>query len=266
MAFDFQTIQAVVLDMDGVLWRGSEILPGVTEFFQFVRERGIPYAMATNNSTKTPEMYVERLNSLGIPIGPDQIITSSVATGDYMRRTYDPATTPLFIIGQEGIRREMSTLGFREDPDNASVVIVGLDFDINYDKLATAALRINAGATFIGTNGDLTFPWPQGQVPGNGSFLATLEAATGVSPINIGKPEVAMFEVAVERLGAQPAHTLMIGDRLETDILGGQRAGLHTALVLTGITSPQMAREAEIQADVVFDSLAALHHAWFEEA
>jgi 4-nitrophenyl phosphatase len=139
---------------------------------------------------------------------------------------------------------------------------VGLDFAVTYDKLKIATLLIRAGADFIGTNGDRTFPLPEGLVPGNGSILAAIESATDKKPLVIGKPEAAMFEVALLRMGTTPQQTLMIGDRLETDILGAQRAGLKAALVLTGTTSAQLASSSTIQADGVFASLADVYEAW----
>ena len=261
MTINLGSIRAAVLDMDGVLWRGPEVLPGVAEFFAFLREHGIGYALATNNSTKTVQAYQERLVSIGIPATPEQVITSAVATADHVRRHYPPGT-PVYVIGDVGIRQALAEAGFPEDSAEARLVVVGMDFSLTYDKLKTAALRIRAGADFIGTNGDLTFPLPEGIVPGNGSALAALQAATGVKPLVIGKPEVAMFEVALARLGIGPDAAVMVGDRLETDILGAQRAGLGAILVLSGVVSAEHARESEIQADAVYEDVADLHRAW----
>jgi len=263
MAIHFSSLRAVILDMDGVLWRGNETLPGVGGFFAFVQRQRIAYALATNNSTQSVEAYVERLNSIGVPAAPQNVITSAVATADYVRRHY-PRGTPVYIIGGEGIRRALAEQEYPEDPERAKFVVVGLDKDLTYEKLKIATLRIRAGAQFIGTNGDLTFPLPEGLVPGNGAILAALQAATGVAPLVIGKPEKAMFEVALQRLGTSPEQTLMVGDRLETDIAGAQRAGLQAALVLTGTTTAEQARSSEIQADGVFGSLFELCAAWAE--
>jgi 4-nitrophenyl phosphatase len=261
MTILFTSLRAVILDMDGVLWRSNQVLPGVTEFFAFVQQHQIAFALATNNSTKSAESYVERLNQIGIPAGPEQVITSAAATADYVSRRYPPET-PLYIIGEAGIHQTLAERGYHEDPEQARVVIVGLDTTFSYDKLKIATLRIRAGADFIGTNSDRTFPIPGGLVPGNGSLLAAVQAATDVEPVVIGKPEKIMFEVALQRMGTTPAQTLMIGDRLETDILGARRAGLPSALVLTGVTPGDQARVDDIQADGVFDSLLALYHAW----
>ncbi|MBI5960230.1 MAG: HAD-IIA family hydrolase [Chloroflexi bacterium] len=261
MTINFSSIRAVVLDMDGVLWSGSEILPGVPEFFAFLTRQNIPFALATNNSTKTVDTYVEKLNSIGVPARPQDVITSAIATADYISRHYPPGT-PVYVIGREGIRQALAERGYPEDPDHAQLVVVGLDFAVTYEKLKTATLRVRGGADFIGTNGDLTFPTPEGLIPGNGSLLAAIQAATDTLPVIIGKPEKAMFETALLRMGTAPEHTLMIGDRMQTDITGAQRAGLRAALVLTGTTTAEQAESSEIPPDGIFESLAAIHAAW----
>jgi len=261
MTLDFGSIRAVVLDMDGVLWRGGLPLPGVEAFFAFLQARAIPYALATNNSTATVEAYMSRLAQAGVPAGPAQIITSAVATAEYLSRRY-PAETPLYVVGETGLHQALAEKGFPFDPHTARVVVAGLDRPLPYDKIRIAAERIRAGADFVGTNPDRTFPMPEGLVPGAGTVLAAITAATDVPPVVIGKPEPGMFEVAVERLGTTPETTLMIGDRLDTDILGAQRAGLRAALVLTGITTAEEAQAESIRADAVFDDLRALRAAW----
>jgi 4-nitrophenyl phosphatase len=261
MTIPFSSLRAVVLDMDGVLWRANQVLPGVAEFFVFVQQQRIGFALATNNSTKTVESYVERLNRVGVPAQPEQVITSAVATADYVSQHY-AVETPLYIIGETGLHETLAARGYREDPAHAEVVIVGLDMQLTYEKLKIATLRIRAGADFIGTNGDRTFPVPEGLVPGNGSLVAAIQTATDVDPVMIGKPGKFMYEVALQHLGTTPPQTLMIGDRLETDILGALQAGLPSALVLTGVTTAEQAREDEVQADGVFADLLALVQAW----
>jgi len=262
MTLDLASIDGVALDMDGVLWRSSQVLPGIPNFFDFLQQHGIAFAFATNNSMTSVAAYVERLRAVGIPARPEQVVTSAVATADYISRRY-PASTPLYIIGDDGIRSALAERGFGEDPPNAQVVVVGLDFAATFDKFRLATLRIRAGADFIGTNGDRTFPTPEGLVPGNGALLALLETATDVAPLVIGKPERGMFDVALERLGTAPERTLMIGDRIETDIVGAQRAGWRAALVLTGVTTTEQAI-ADGRADAVFATLETLRAAWEE--
>ena len=256
MTIPFSSLRAVLLDMDGVLWRANQVLPGVAEFSAFVQQHQIAFVLATNNSTKTVESYVDRLNRVGVPAQPEQVITSAAATAHYA------VETPLYIIGETGLHETLAARGYHEDPARAEVVVMGMDMQLTYEKLKIATLRIRAGADFIGTNGDRTFPVPEGLVPGNGSLLAAVQTATDVDPVMIGKPGKFMYDVALQRLGTTAQQTLMIGDRLETDILGALQAGLPSALVLTGVTSPDQAREDVVQADGVFADLLSLVQAW----
>jgi 4-nitrophenyl phosphatase len=254
-------IKAVVSDMDGVLWRGQVPLPGMPEFFTFLREQQIPFALATNNSGKHPEDYIEKLASMGVPdLEAWQIVTSGTATVDYLKQQY-PHGARLYIIGNPGLFRVLEEADFTITAENVDAVVVGIDFDFTYDKARTATLLIsNHGAAFVGTNPDVTFPSPGGLVPGAGSVIGMIQLATDVQPTIIGKPQRAMFDVAVQRLGTKASETLMLGDRLNTDIEGGHSAGLKTALVLTGVSSRHDV--ADIQPDYVFDDLLALIAAW----
>ena len=263
---DLTTIRAVVLDMDGVIWRGAEILPGVPDFFLFLRERGIPYAMATNNASKTVAEYVTRLAGLNIPIDGEHIITSAVVTADALAAEY-PSGTPIYVIGSDSLIGLLTARGNVFDPKNAQVVVVGLDVNLTYEKLKIALQRIVAGAEFIGTNADLVLPVAGEIAPGNGGVVVALQAMSGRTPRIMGKPETAMFETALARLGYPAEQTLMVGDRLGTDIEGANRAGLKSALVLTGISGPGDT-EADSDAtstvipDGVYESLADLHMVW----
>lgn len=254
-------IRAVVMDMDGVLWRGDEPLPGLKEFFAFLAAESIPYALATNNSTKTVAAYVKKFAGFGLEVDPACIVTSAVATADYLRATYPP-TARVHLVGAYGLHEIIIAAGFTPVMLDADVVVAGLDPDITYEKLRRATYLIRNGAVFIGTNGDRSFPLPDGFGPGAGAILAALEASTDQSPQIIGKPEPTMFKMALNRLGVAPEQALMIGDRLETDILGGLRAGLWTALVRTGVTTPAILAASEIEPHLVFDDLVSLREAW----
>jgi 4-nitrophenyl phosphatase len=251
----------LIVDMDGVLYRGNEAMPGASGLIDFLREHGIGFVLATNNATRTPEQFVDKLAGMGVEVYPSEVLTSSLATAGYLAGIAPPGTR-VFVVGMEGLRAALQDAGFSLVEEDAEFVIAGMDFSICYERLAQATLQIRAGARFIGTNPDLTFPSERGIVPGAGSLLAFLEAATGVSPTVIGKPEIAMVEQALARMGAQAAATGMLGDRLETDILAGKRAGLRTLLVLSGVTDPEMLSRSELQPDLVFDDIAHLTAAW----
>jgi len=259
---DFSQIQGVISDMDGVLWRGTEPLPSITEFVEFLRERDIPLALATNNSMRTPAMYVEKLASMGVEgIQPEQIITSGVATAIFVSENHPPGTK-IYPIGLTGVREPLLERGFELVESDAEVVVVGADHDLTYATVKKAALQIRAGAKFYGTNPDKTYPTPEGLAPGTGSIIAFVKAATDVEAIIIGKPEVAMFEMAAKVIGTKPENTLMIGDRLNTDIAGAIHAGMKSAMVLTGVSSREEAESGDVNPDVIFDGLPELLDAW----
>ncbi len=254
-------IHAAVLDMDGVLWRGNTALPGLVELFEFFEQAGIPYILATNNSTTTVSAYVDKLARFGVAVRPECIVTSAVATADYLRAQYGDGLR-VYVVGEAGLMQTLIDAGFRPVQTDADVVVVGMDREATYEKLRRATTLIRDGARFIGTNADRTFPMPDGLAPGAGSLLAFLEASTDQRPLVIGKPEEAMFAMALARLGTAPDRTLVVGDRLETDILGGQHAGLRTALVLSGVTAANMLAASPIRPDMVFADIVALREAW----
>jgi 4-nitrophenyl phosphatase len=262
--FDLRHYTAVLFDMDGVIYRGNEPLPGVNELLALLARRGIAYACVTNNSTLTPQQYEEKLAGMGIAIPAARVITSSVATRRYLEGLY-PRGTPAYIVGMYGLRQALFADGyFVEDERAPQVVVSGLDSEATYAKLKTAALAIRAGARFVGTNPDLTLPAPEGLVPGAGSLLALLRAATGVEPTVIGKPAPTMMRAAIDILHADAARTLTIGDRLDTDIAGAAAAGLASALVLTGVTTRAELEHSPLKPDAVFENLPELAAAWGE--
>lgn len=262
---ELDKIKALILDMDGVLVRGKTLLPGAKDFLQRLEERNIRYIIATNNSTVDPKQVADRFQSFGLQIKMRDILTSSLATAHFLKKQL-PEGTHLYVIGEDPLRQSLRDAGFQIMPthDAAQAVVVGFDFDITWKKLADATSAIRQGARFIGTNSDLTFPTETGIAPGNGAFLKLLEAATGITPQTIGKPEPHLYLQALEHLGAQADETLVVGDRLETDILGGIRAGITTALVLTGVTGREDLRASEIQPDGVFEDVSQLAQALME--
>lgn len=247
-----------IFDMDGVLWRGNDSLPGMHETFAWLNAHELPYALATNNSTTSPENYAAKLARLGVvDVPPERIVTSSTVTAAYLREHY-PLETRVYVLGEDGLREAVRAAGMMLVEADAQVVVSGLDKQLSYAKLSAAARQIRGGATFIGTNPDRTFPAPDGLVPGAGSILAALIAATDLQPIIMGKPGAPMFREALRRLGTTPDETLMVGDRLDTDIAGAQAVGLHTALMLTGVTTREELTNSGVQPDTVFDDLFGL--------
>lgn len=259
---DLTTIQAIVFDMDGVLWRGNEPLPGIPEVFEFLNAQQIKYAFATNNSSRTPQMYVEKLGKFDIPAEIEQIVTSSTATAHYLRKTF-PDMKNVYAVGQIGMITALEAHDFVITDQNVELVVAGYDFELTYEKLRQASHHIQDGALFIGTNPDKSFPEPGGYVaPGAGSILAAIETAVGLAPQIIGKPEPPMFKTALDILGAAPAQTLMVGDRLETDIQGGLTVNMQTALVLSGISQAVDIEASGIKPHGVFNDVADLLAQW----
>ena len=209
-AEELKTIGALVIDMDGVLWRGEEAMPGMVDFFDFLRRRGIAFRLATNNPTLTPEQYVDKLGRMGVGVDGGEILTSGMVTAGYVASRSPGAT--VFLIGSDGLGDVLTRYGLRVTSGlDAEYVVVGLDRQLTYDRLMQASLLIRGGAGFIGCNPDKTLPSERGLVPGNGATLAYLEASTDVVPVVIGKPEAAMFEAALQQMGVTPAVTATLG-------------------------------------------------------
>lgn len=262
MALCLERIRYLLIDMDGVLYRGTTGLPGGPELLAFLRERGIRFLLVTNNSTLTPAEFVRRFAGMGIEVDEEEIMTSGVATAAYLE-TLAPKGTKVNVVGEPALLEEISKRGYVIAGRDSRYVICGWDKGISFEKLRVACLAIRDGATFIGTNSDKTYPLERDIIPGAGSILAALIAATDVDPIVVGKPEPIMVEQSLRILGAAAEETAILGDRLETDILGGARAGIATIMVLTGIsTAEEAAAYEEAPPDLIYDDVPALLAAW----
>jgi phosphoglycolate/pyridoxal phosphate phosphatase family enzyme len=240
-----QAFQRFVLDLDGVVWKGDEALAGAPETVRALRDAGKRLAFVTNNSSETPESYAKKLADIGAQGDAAEVVTSADAVARLMHEQI-PALRgrSAYVIGGPGLIERVAEAGVRiddgSDPTACSIVVVGWDRDLTYEKLRRATLAIRAGATFVASNTDATYPAPDGLWPGCGAIVAALRTSTGVEPMVAGKPQPLMLEVAQERVGGPPA--LMIGDRIETDVLAAQALGWPSALVLTGATGvPELA-------------------------
>lgn len=255
-------IRALILDMDGVLWRAETPIGNLPAIFEAFERRGWKVVLATNNATRSPEQYLEKLVSFGVThLERWQIINSAMAAAHYLKQLH-PQGGKVFVIGQDGIHQALAEHGFRQagenDDDGIVAVVVGMDRTITYEKLSRATLLIRSGRPFIGTNPDRTFPTPQGLVPGTGAIIAAIQAATDQQPDILGKPGPAMYSLAMERLKVKPRQTLAIGDRLETDIAGAQQLGCLSAVVLTGVSTPEEVEAWQPAPDFVADDLTSL--------
>ena len=269
----FTNVRALIIDMDGVLWHGEQPMPGLVDFFQTLRNQQIRFILATNNASLTQEQYVLKLAQMGVQVTRDEILTSSMATALYLSEHTSPAENRVFVIGEEGAKQPLIERGFvltglyelNNDKDNpnkgADIVVCGKDKYLSWDKLATATLNIRAGATFVGTNADTTLPTERGLTHGNGAILAALQAATGVTPIIIGKPEPIIYQQALALLGVDPAQTVAIGDRLETDILGAVRTGIRSLMVLSGVSTEEDFKTTDYRPTWVMPDIRAVTQA-----
>ncbi len=256
---DLTNITGMIIDMDGVLWRGETFLPGVSEFFKFVRARSIRFILATNNATASPERVMSRLAEIGVNIDSDEVLTTAAATATFLK-DLKPEGSQVFVIGETALQVALEEAGFRvtSNHENAEAVVVGFDRELTYMKLAKASFAIAEGAIFVGTNPDPSFPVENGQAPGNGAILAAVQTTTGVDPIIVGKPEPHLYDQAIERLKIPHDRVLVLGDRLTTDILGAHRAGMASALLLTGVTSREELETSSVKPDWVFKDLFQL--------
>ena len=274
----FKNIRALIIDMDGVLWHGTQAMPGLVEFFQTLNELDIRYILATNNASLTPEQYVTKLANMGVTVSQKQILTSGMATALYLSERVNPKETRVFVVGEDGATQPLVELGFtltglyevnnsdKPEQKGADIVVCGKDETLTWAKLATASLNIRAGASFIGTNADTTLPTEHGITHGNGAILAALEVATGVSPTIIGKPEPIIYQQALSLLGVSPEETVALGDRLETDILGAVRTGIRSIMVLTGISSEADLQDSDYQPTWVMADIRAVTKALREQS
>lgn len=254
-------IKGLILDMDGVIWRADTPIGDLPSIFQRIRERGLKYVFATNNSTKTSEQYVARLQAFGVEAEPWQVITSSQAAAHIVAQRFPPGTK-VFMIGEDGLRIPLEREGFEivsvEQASQAEVVAMGFDRAINFVKTSEAALLVRRGIPFYATNMDRTFPTPRGQIPGAGAWVSVITTATGIQPTVAGKPFPFLMEFALEKLGTKNEETLVVGDRLETDIAAGQAVGCPTAVVLTGVSSRMQAEEWIPPPAIIIESLEEL--------
>jgi 4-nitrophenyl phosphatase len=252
-------ITHLLIDMDGVLYRGNMPMPRLKEFTDLLRGVPVPFMLLTNNSTRTPQQYATKLAGMGVQISPDEVLTSGQATARFLARDY-PSGTRVHVFGQDSLRQAIEAQGFVLADQDVEVVVASMDRQVTYEKLKVAALLIRGGARFVATNLDPTSPSEEGMLPGTGSLIAALATAAETTPLAVGKPELAMYQLALDALGARAGTTAMLGDRVDTDLVGGRRAGCKTIGVLSGSSS-----RAEMEAfgpDFLFDDIAALLDAW----
>jgi 4-nitrophenyl phosphatase len=235
---------AYLLDLDGTMYKGDDIIDGAVEFIDYLSNRNIPYLFVTNNSSKEPIEVAERLNRLGIKATADDIITSAVATADYISNEQQDAT--VYMVGGNGLKTALSNKGLQlKDDEFVDYVVIGLDEAITYEKLGTATLGVRNGAKFISTNKDVSIPKERGFMPGNGALTSVVSVSTGQEPVFIGKPEPVIMNMALSVLDLPKDEVAMVGDLYDTDILSGINVNIDTIHVQTGVTSLEEIEQKE---------------------
>jgi 4-nitrophenyl phosphatase len=247
-------IRGLILDMDGVLWRGDQPIGDLPSEFEKIQRLGWKTVLVTNNATRSTDFYLDKLRSFGVHLESWQIVSSGDALAYYLEHNL-PKNAILYVIGEDGLVSRLAQQGFIMGEGNALAVVVSLDRQLTYEKLRQADRMVRAGATLIATNFDPTIPTPNGLEPGAGAILAAIEASTGVKAIIAGKPHPQAYILAMDRLGTSAQETLVIGDRLDTDIAGAQTLGCKTALVLSGVTSEEAAYDWSPAPDLIANDL-----------
>lgn len=242
-----------LIDLDGTIFRGNELIDGAKEFIDYLIKRNLAYLFITNNATYTMDMIVKKLNDLGIKAGTENILTSAMATAKYIKEKNNQVRC--YVIGEVGLVQALENENIVVTDTNCDYVIIGLDREVTYDKLAKACLLVREGATFLITNKDAAIPTEAGLLPGNGSIAATVAFSTGVEPVCIGKPEKIIMEEAVKKLGIKNEELLMIGDNYHTDIQAGINAGIDTLMVLTGYSTTEDLQTVDVQPTYVKEDL-----------
>jgi len=249
-------IECWLTDMDGVLVHENQPIPGASELLQQWRDEGKPYLVLTNNSIFTPRDLSARLRASGLDVPEESIWTSALATADFLKSQLPGGTA--FVIGEVGITTALHEAGFVMTESDPDYVVIGETRNYSFEAITKAIRLIGAGSRFIATNPDATGPSADGPMPATGAVAALITKATGREPYVVGKPNPMMFRSAMNKIGAHSENTGMIGDRMDTDIIAGIEAGLHTILVLTGISDTAEIERYPFRPDEILNSVADL--------
>lgn len=245
-----------LIDMDGVLVSGKKLIPGADTFIESLKSNGIKFLVLTNNSIYTPVDLAHRLKTTGLEINAEQIFTSAMATAAFMKSQKESGNA--FVIGESGLNVAIHNAGYILTPEAPDFVVLGETFDYNFHQVTKAVRLIIAGASFLATNPDPTGPSEAGVVPACGAMASLIEKASGRSPFYCGKPNPFMMRSALNYLGVHSENTVMIGDRMDTDVVAGLQSGMETILVLSGVTTLKAIEEFPYRPSHVVKSVAEI--------
>ncbi|MDS9472775.1 TIGR01457 family HAD-type hydrolase [Sporosarcina pasteurii] len=248
--------KAYCFDLDGTVYHGTEPVPEAVALIEQLQQQGIEPYYITNNSSATPEQVQQKLAGFGIHTKAKYIVTSAIAAAHYCKENFTDAKVQMF--GETGLREALLAEGIELVTSNPDIVVMGIDREVTYEKLADLCLNIRAGAKFIATNGDRAMPTERGLLPGTGSFIKLVEYSTGVTPTFMGKPEPFMLSYIQEKSGYSKEDMILIGDNYDTDILAGIRYGIATAHVEGGVTSREEVLLKEDHPTYLLENLASV--------
>jgi NagD protein len=249
-------IRSWLMDMDGVLVHEEQAIPGADRFLAALRERGTPHMLLTNNSIYTRRDLAARLRASGLEVEEESIWTSALATARFLEDQRPGGSA--FVIGESGLTTALHGAGYTMTERDPDYVVLGETRTYSFERITQAIRLVAGGARFIATNPDPTGVTPAGPLPATGSVAALISRATGVDPYYVGKPNPLMMRSALNALDAHSETTAMVGDRMDTDVVSGLEAGLHTILVLTGVTTADEAERFPFRASRVVESVAVL--------
>ena len=247
---------AFISDMDGVVYHGNHLLPGAVEFVRYLKDHAKQFLFLTNSSERTPRELSEKLRRLGVDVGEEHFYTSALATAEFLAKQKPSCSA--YVIGEAGLYNALYEQGITMNDTNPDYVVVGETRSYSYERIEKACSLIFNGAKLIGTNPDMTGPTEQGIVPATGSLIAPIEMTTGTKAYFVGKPNPFMMRRAVKRLNATSRDTVIIGDRMDTDIIAGIEAEVDIVLVLSGVTTPENMTRFAYRPGIILEDLAEL--------
>jgi NagD protein len=251
-----EDIKNYLTDMDGVILRGRTLIPGAAEFVQRLRAKGIPFLILTNNSQYTQRDLQVRLAYMGLEVPPEAIFTSALATAQFLHSQRPGGRA--YVIGESGLTTALHDIGYILTDQEPEYVVLGETTAYSFERITRAIRFVSDGARFIATNPDVMGPGEGGIVPATGAVAALISAATGVKPYFVGKPNPLMMRTALRTINAHSENSVMIGDRMDTDVVAGLESGLRTILVLTGVTTREQVERFPYRPTWVKESVAEI--------
>ncbi len=250
-----------LLDMDGVIYRGNQLIPGADKFINRLRERGIPYLFLTNNSQRTRRDVAHKLRKLGVDATEEDVFTCAMATARFLANQTPGGTA--YVIGENGLVNALHRNGYTIADDDVDYVVVGEGRTLNFEMVERGVRLVEKGARLIATNMDTTCPTENGIRPGCGAIVSMIERATNRNAFSVGKPSPVMMRAARKQLGLRTDETIMVGDTMYTDILGGAQVGYRTVLVLSGHTTRAGISRFAYKPDLICDCVADMPEAFY---